>query len=106
MKKTRVERVENATVRMSNAADSDRRAEITASVTYNVQGMQNVSTGEVREQGVDMPLASFDQYGADNLNIRWNIKSETLTRLEVLQMVEEFITALSEENPVETVLTA
>lgn len=104
MKKTRIEGVENATVRVSNAADTGRRTVMTACVTYGAGGLQNISTGEVTEESKGMPTASFDQYGADNLNIRWNLKSETLSRADILHDIEGFIEELSAENPLESLI--
>ncbi len=106
MKKTTIEGVENATVRVSNAADTSRRTVITALVTYGTDGLQNVSSGEVSEEGKGMPTASFDQYGADNLNVRWNLKSETLSRTDILQDIESFISGLTAENPLSSLVNS
>lgn len=106
MKNLKIESVENATVRVSNASDESRKAEITASVTYNRDKMQSVSNGEVREDGSEFPVASFDQYGEDNLNIRWNQKSKNLSRTEILEIVESFIAEANEQNPTDSLLNS
>lgn len=105
MEKIKIEGVESASVRVSNAADESRKVRIEAVANFQKDGgVQSVSNGEVREDGRDYPVASFDQYGEDNLNVRWNQKSESMSRTEMLAEIEAFIAAVGEENPVKELL--
>lgn len=105
MKNLRIEAVESVTARVSNAADENRKAEIAANVTYGRDNVQSVSNGEVKEDDESYPVASFDQYGDDNLNIRWNHKGRNLSRTEVLDLVEGFIAQVCEQNPTESIIS-
>lgn len=106
MKNVTIERVENATVRVSNSADTERKVEITASATFGGNGFQQIGNGEVRTLEGSALLASFNLYGTDNLNVNFQTRTEEMSRGDITEEIEGFVKQLSGANLMDNISIA
>lgn len=91
--------IQSAEVRVDNANDTDRAFNITALVRVDNGTATSVSQGTVAplstEDGTGAPLASFDTWSAESLNINYQTATD---RAAIMEAAEEFISALRKES--------